>query len=133
MVDGDGAIYEFSLKQKHPDVALLYATVLGDWDIGLAHFQGTAREPRLMAAADANGNITLTPIYDIIDRTSADIQATVEEWLWKLEGVYETARYDSFFAASAGLEYTFFGLVGAAGDLASLPSITTTAATTRRR
>jgi hypothetical protein len=117
VVDTDRARYEASQKEWYPSVALRYATVLGDWDIGLAQFHGTGRAPRLLAEADANGAIRLIPVYDIVDRSSVDIQATVEEWLWKFEGIYQTARFGSFFAASAGLEYTFFGSVGDAGDL----------------
>jgi len=98
-------------------VALRYAAVVGDWDIGLAQFHGTSREPRLLAEVNGNGIVKLIPLYDIVDRSSIDVQATIEEWLWKFEGVYETARYGSFFAASAGLEYTFFGVVAEAGDL----------------
>ncbi len=120
IVDTDRAEYESSRGRQHPDVALRYATVYGDWDIGLAQFHGTGREPRLVPEIRPDGTVVLIPHYDIVDRSSVDVQATIEEWLWKLEAVYEHANYDSFFAVSGGLEYTFFGAVGEAGDLGVL-------------
>ena len=120
VVDHDQAIYESSSEQTHVDLALRYATVLGDWDIGLAQFYGTSRDPRLVVGTSTTGDTVLVPHYDIISRSSVDIQATIEEWLWKMEGVFERADYDSFTAVSAGFEYTFFGSIGDAGDLGVL-------------
>ncbi|MCZ4279552.1 hypothetical protein O4H49_02105 [Kiloniella laminariae] len=119
-VDTDKAEYESDMEEFHPDLALRYATVLGDWDLGLAHFYGTSREPRLLARPDANGQITLIPRYDIINQSSVDVQATFDEWLWKLESIYRQGQGDDFFAVSGGVEYTFFGAIGDAGDLGLL-------------
>ncbi|MEH6631092.1 MAG: hypothetical protein V7776_09705 [Halopseudomonas aestusnigri] len=119
-VDTDKAEYESDLEEFHPDFALRYATVLGDWDLGLAHFYGTSREPRLLVKSDSNGAPVLVPHYDIINQSSADVQATFDEWLWKWEGIYRRGQGDDFVAFSGGLEYTFFGLIGDAGDLGVL-------------
>ena len=119
-VDTDKAEYESDLEEFHPDFALRYATVLGDWDLGLAHFYGTSREPRLLVKSDRNGAPVLVPHYDIINQSSADIQATFDEWLWKWEGIYRQGQGDDFVAFSGGLEYTFFGLIGDSGDLGVL-------------
>ncbi len=119
-VDTDKAEYESDLEEFHPDFALRYATVLGDWDLGLAHFYGTSREPRLLVKTDSNGAPVLVPHYDIINQSSADVQATFDEWLWKWEGIYRRGQGDDFVAFSGGLEYTFFGLIGDAGDLGVL-------------
>lgn len=121
VVDTDQAVFESSHETTHPDFALRYSTVVGDWDIGLAQFRGTSRDPRLISGTDVSGDTVLIPYYDIIDRSSIDVQATIEEWLWKAEAIYEDAdNYDSFAAVSAGLEYTFFGSIQETGDLGLL-------------
>ncbi len=120
VVDTDQAFYENEAGRYHPDVALRYSTVLGDWDLGFSQFHGTGREPRLIAGTDKNGTDVLVPHYDIINQTGVDVQATVEEWLWKLESIYRTGQGDRFAAVSAGVEYTFFGSIGEAGDLGVL-------------
>ena len=116
-VDTDRAVYDNDLEELHPDFAVRYSAVLGDWDIGLANFYGTSREPRLVFDPD---NSVLVPHYDIINQTSADIQATYDAWLWKLESTYSTGQGDDFHAVSGGFEYTFFGVVGDYGDLGLL-------------
>lgn len=117
VVDTNQAEYESDLEEFHPDLALRYSTVVGDWDIGLAHFYGTGREPRLTLGLNGAGDPVLVPKYDIINQSSFDIQATIEEWLWKVEAIYRMGQGRDFVAISGGLEYTFFGLVGEAGDL----------------
>ncbi|MDX1736627.1 MAG: hypothetical protein R3261_00205, partial [Alphaproteobacteria bacterium] len=98
-----------------------YSQVLGDWDLGIAHFHGTSRDPRLVVGTDGGGNTVLVPHYDIVDRTSLDLQATLDAWLLKLEAVYEDAdNYDSFAAVSTGFEYTFFGAIDDTGDIGVL-------------
>ena len=117
VVDTDRAVYEHSLGRMHPDMAIRYATFIGDYDIGLSHFRGTSREPRAVLGANEAGTPVFVPHYDIIDQTGVDFQATIEEWLWKLEGIYRQGHGKDFAAVSGGLEYTFFGIVGEAGDL----------------
>jgi len=119
-VDTDRANYDSDLEEFHPDFAVRYATVMGDWDLGFAHFYGTGREPRLVAELGGTGDLVLVPHYDLINQTSMDVQATIEEWLWKFEAIYRTGQGDDFEAMSAGLEYTFFGLIQDVGDLGVL-------------
>ncbi|MEH6404155.1 MAG: hypothetical protein V7750_12325 [Sneathiella sp.] len=119
-VDTDRTNYDSDLEEFHPDFAIRYATVLGDWDLGLAHFYGTGREPRLVAELDDSGDLVLAPHYDLINQTSVDVQATLDAWLWKFEAIYRTGQGDDFEAVSAGLEYTFFGLIQDVGDLGVL-------------
>jgi len=119
-VDTDQAFYEHEMGRYHPDFALRYSTFFGDWDIGLSQFHGTSREPRFVKGTDKDGKSVWVPHYDIINQTGVDLQATVEEWLWKLESIYRTGHGDGFAAVTAGLEYTFFGSVGKAGDLGLL-------------
>ena len=86
-IDTDNAIYESSDKQKHIDYAVRWAHSLGDWDIGLSHFNGTSRDPGISTTPtlDNNGVMSLRPIYYLMTQTGLDVQATKEEWLWKME------------------------------------------------
>ncbi|MBL4908047.1 MAG: hypothetical protein JKX94_11390, partial [Sneathiella sp.] len=59
----------------------------------------------------------LVPEYDIINQSSLDVQATIEEWLWKVEAICRSGQGRDFVAVSGGLEYSFFGIIGNAGDL----------------
>ncbi len=113
----DHPTYESDQAQKHLDIAVRWSQFIGDWDIGLAHFSGTAREPRMIAAISPNGELALRPHYELIDQTSADVQATLGAWLWKLEAIYRRDNLDHFISTAAGFEYTFYGLAGGATDL----------------
>jgi hypothetical protein len=119
-VDTDRAVYESSLRRWHPDVAVRWSRVLGDWDIGLAHFRGTSREPRLVPALDPTGRAVLLPHYDLINQTSLDVQRTRERWIWKLEAIRRSGHARPFGALVGGFEYTFPGIFGTGIDLGIL-------------
>lgn len=119
-VDTDRARYDTDLGRWYPDVAVRYTTVIDDYDIGLSVFHGTGREPRLTVDAAAPGGPVLVPNYDTITQLGVDFQATIEEWLWKFEGIYRRGQGDPFGALVAGVEYTFFGAVAENGDLGVL-------------
>jgi hypothetical protein len=120
VVDTDRAFYENSLGRHHPDLALRYSTVIGDWDLGLSHFHGTSREPSLVADTNDTGASIWVPRYDIIEQSGLDVQVTLEEWLWKMEGIVRSGQGKRFAATTVGLEYSFFGLIDEAGDLGLL-------------
>ena len=104
-IDTGGATYESEAEQKHIDWAVRWFHTLGIFDIGLAHFSGTAREPGLRASRD--GRPVLVPFYSTIDQTSLDLQATAGGWLLKLEAANRSGQGDRFFAMVGGFEYTF--------------------------
>jgi hypothetical protein len=116
-VDTDRARYESGLGRRHIDWAVRWFHTMGDWDIGLAHFSGTGREPRLVPASNAP---VLIPYYDLIDQTSLDLQATLGEWLWKLEVISRRALGERFTALTGGFEYTVVGILDSAADLGLL-------------
>ncbi len=72
-VDTSQPVFESSLGVWHPDVAVRWTHTLGVWDIGLAHFSGTSREPRLRPGRDDAGRAVLAPHYDVIHQTSLDL------------------------------------------------------------
>jgi hypothetical protein len=96
--------------QHRIDSAIRWSHTFDEWDMGIAHFSGTSREPILRPAL--NGfQLELQPLYTTIDQTSLDLQATFDNWLWKLEMIsnsgFDIGRYT---AAVGGLEYSFYDI-----------------------
>ena len=105
------------------DFAARWSHTVGDWDVGLSHFYGTSRDPVFRPSLDAQGVPFLTPRYDIINQTGLDIQATKGDWLWKFEGIRRSGQGDSFFALTAGFEYTLFGVMESSADLGLIAEV----------
>ncbi|MFK8014857.1 MAG: hypothetical protein AB8G17_05420 [Gammaproteobacteria bacterium] len=116
-IDLDGARYESSREDKRLDVALRYSHYFGDFDIGIAHFSGTMREPRFEFSLDPVLGPTLVPNYDRLEQTSLDLQATKGDILWKAEVVSRHNFDGRSTAVAAGFEYTLTGLWESALDL----------------
>jgi len=118
-VDTDNPIYESSDKENHIDYAIRWSHSLGDWDIGLSYFNGTSRDPSFSntPTLDNNGLLSLRPIYYLMQQTGLDLQATKEAWLWKMEMINRRINDDSYIAATAGFEYTFYGVLESASDI----------------
>jgi hypothetical protein len=93
---------------------------MGNWDIGVSHFRGTSREPRLISRIDAGGRTVLAPRYDQIDQTGLDLQLTTDAWLWKLEAMTRGGHGDRFLAAVGGFEYALYGVLETNADLGLL-------------
>ncbi len=119
-VDTDAAIYESSAENWHIDWAARWSHVLGNFDIGISHFWGTSREPVLSPGFSATASPVLVPRYDIIHQTGLDLQATLGDWLWKVEAIRRTGQGETFFAVTGGFEYTFIGVGGGDADLGAL-------------
>jgi hypothetical protein len=115
-VDTDNPVYESGSKQKHVDYAVRWSDYIGDWDIGLAHFIGTARDPRLFHGLDDAGKPVLIPRYDLIKQTSLDLQATKGSWLWKLETLTRSGQGGRYQAMVGGFEYTRVGVFDTPAD-----------------
>ena len=111
--------YESGSKEQHVDFALRWSHYFGDWDIGLAQFSGTSREPYLLPD-DSSGKLRLIPLYLQIDQTSLDAQATKGAWLWKLEAIYNQNNLDNYYAYVGGFERTSFGVANTPIDLGML-------------
>lgn len=116
----DRSQFESAAKEKHIDFAARYSHYIGDWDIGLAHFYGTSRDPRLLFSTDSSGNPFLLPFYDIINQTSVDIQTTKGNMLWKFEALHRSGQGTTYNALAGGFEYTFVGIMDTALDLGVL-------------
>ena len=119
-VDDKQAIYESSDKDKHIDLAARWTRVLGDWDIGLSAFKGTSRDPRFIP----NGSGTaLIPVYDLITQWGLSVQATLGDWLWKLEAINRDSQQENYNAFTGGFEYTLVGIADSAADLGMIAEI----------
>ena len=115
VVDTDRAVFESSDARNHVDFAIRYSHYLGNVDIGLSAFSGTSREPRLVPEEGV-----LVPHYDQIDQFGVDLQYTGDAWLWKLEAILRNGYSETFAAAVAGFEYTFYQVAGSSADLGVL-------------
>ncbi len=116
-VDADRALFESSQEERHVDLAVRWSHAVGDWDLGLAHFHGTTRDPRLVPVLGPDGEAVLAPLYEQIDQSSADFQATKGSWLWKLEAIRRSGQSKTFLAATGGFEFTLYGLFDTPMDL----------------
>jgi hypothetical protein len=114
-IDTDSVRYESAAEEWHTDAAVRWSDSIGEFDIGIAHFYGTSREPRFLveptAVNPATGSIDrLTPYYEIINQTSIDLQAIYGSWLWKLEAITRSGQGERINSAAGGFEYTFVGV-----------------------
>ncbi|MDH5181485.1 MAG: hypothetical protein OEZ39_19020 [Gammaproteobacteria bacterium] len=109
------ALYESDKKDQHVDYAVRWSKSMGILDIGLSHFYGTSRDPEFIFVP---GPIpSLLPYYKLIHQTGLDLQVTSEGWLWKLEAVKRSGTNIDYAAATAGLEYTLYGIGGSTTDV----------------
>ena len=88
VVDVDQAVYQSSDEQNHLDYALRWSHTLGVFDLGLSYFDGTGREPVLLANSDETA---LIPNYVQIQQFGVDLQATIGAWLLKMEAIDRSA------------------------------------------
>jgi hypothetical protein len=114
--------YESGAEEWHTDAAIRWSDSIGEFDIGIAHFYGTSREPRFIAEPQAIDPVTasidhLTPYYEIINQTSIDVQAIYGSWLWKLEAFTRSGQGDRINTAAGGFEYTFVGVKSSPLDI----------------
>ncbi len=118
VVDPDRTQYESVAKEWHSDWAFRYSHFFGDWDIGLAQFVGTSRDPTLLDGTDVEGKAIKIPRYEQIHQTSLDVSLASGEWLWKGEALYRAGQgNDDYFAWTGGFEYTFTRILDSQMDL----------------
>lgn len=118
-IDVDNPVYDPGRGNKHIDYAARWTQSAGGWDLGISHFFGTSREPRLLLQVTPDGAV-LAPRYDVIHQTGLDLQYTGGAWLWKLEAMTRSGHGKRFVATVAGFEYTLFGVRGSGADLGLL-------------
>jgi len=116
VIDDELIGFESKTKEWHQDFAVRWSYSFSMIDLGISHFYGTGREPVLYF----NSNGTITGLYPIINQTGLDLQLTHNAWLWKLETIYRTSKFQDMFALTAGLEYTFNNIANSGLDIGLL-------------
>lgn len=116
-VDADSPVFESSLENWHPDVALRWSAFFGEFDIGLHYFHGTSRDPLYQFSSNATGEPVLLPVYNLMHQTGLDLQWTHNGWLWKVEALARSGLGQHYQAVVGGVEYTLYGILGSDGDL----------------
>lgn len=116
-VDETQTMYGSNDKRQHLDFATRYSNTFEDWDVGVAYFQGTGRDPVLIPGLDAGGNPVLIPLYPQIKQASVDVQATKDAWLYKFEGFWRRELGEERIQATGGIEYTFYQIFDTVYDL----------------
>lgn len=115
-VHTNDSTYESDAKRTRVDGAIRWSKSVGEWEIGLAHFSGTSREPTFnLGTQNQNGAVipVLVPHYDVIDQTSLDVTGIVnEDILIKLEAFSRSGfgQDDRYTAIVGGIEYTFYDI-----------------------
>lgn len=102
----DNVGYQSSEKERHIDYAARWSHTIGNWDVGLAYFIGTSREPDFIAVTVSS----FQPYYQQIKQFSLDVQASIGSWLLKVEAISRDGQSRHFNAAATGVEYTFVGV-----------------------
>jgi hypothetical protein len=121
-VDTSQTVYESPDEDHQLDWAVRWSHYIGDFDIGISHFDGTSRDPRFVQGLASDGiTSVLIPHYDLITQTSIDLQATKGDFLWKFEAITRTTPTDGrYFAITGGFEFTLYGVTDGGGDLGIL-------------
>ena len=116
----DAAVYESGQEEAHPDFAVRWSHVIGDFDIGAYYFYGTSRDPLFQPIA---GGAALVPVYNLMHQGGLDIQWTNDGWLLKFEAIRRSGLGQHFHAVSSGFEYTFYQVGGSNYDVGTLAEI----------
>ena len=119
-IEEDNALYESDDEQSHVDFALRWQRSLGDWEIGLSYFDGTTREPELLAETAGEDITAIRMYYAQIQQYGVDLLKVQGSWLLKFESIYRTGQSEDFFAAVGGFERTFVGVFDTSYDLGFL-------------
>lgn len=115
VVDSSQALYQSSDEERHIDYALRYDHYIGDTEFGLSIFDGTNREAEFRLL-----NNVLVPFYSQMTQFGLDLQSIIGDWTWKVEAIHRSLDSGSFNAATAGFEYTFYGVLDSSVDMGTL-------------
>jgi len=119
LVNNNNISYQSSAGDKHLDLAIHWSQSIDNFDIGSYWFHGTNRDPILTPVTEGN-KVVLNQYYNQMDQFGFDVQATIDDWLWKFETIYRTTDDDDFWATQAGFEYTFIGVFESFADVGLL-------------
>ena len=111
------AKYESDDAEKNIDLAARYYSYIDDFEYAVSVFHGNSREAS--SAYDFIAN-KFVPYYPKISQLGTELQYLSEGWAWKFEGIHREgvlAEGKSYFATTAGFEYTQVGIMDTRVDL----------------
>jgi len=115
-IEPELALWESSDQERHLDLAARWQRSVGAFDVGVAYFAGTARDPLFVATTYPppclSCEVVLAPLYLQARQWSLDLQNTQGAWLWKLEWLRRDWQPGRYTAATVGFERTAYGLFG---------------------
>jgi len=118
-INTDEAYYESSDKEEHLDWAVRWSHSIGDYELGLSWFEGTSRDPILFDPRVPQ-SLTGIPFYQQISQLGIELQANIEDSLWKLEVIHNDNGLENYWALQGGLEYSWYGIMDSNADLGFL-------------
>jgi len=116
-VNTNNVLYESSNRENNVDWAVRWAHSIDDLDIGLSWFDGTARVPLFQPNVSPTGQAELLPFYQQISQLGIELQANLEDALWKLEMIRNTNNLKNYWALQGGVEYSQYGVFDSNADL----------------
>lgn len=120
IINADNAYYESGDEENHTDYAVRWAHSIDDYEVALSWFEGTSREPILMQSPLQDSIPELVPYYQQISQLGIELQANIEEYLWKLEVIHNDNNLEDYWALQGGVEYSFYGINDSSADLGLL-------------
>ncbi|MDH5630011.1 MAG: hypothetical protein OEY96_07630 [Gammaproteobacteria bacterium] len=113
-INPDNALYESSDEDKHKDYAVRWSHSIDDYEVAVSLFKGTSRAPVLTFSP---ATLELSPFYFQIEQVGVELQANIEDLVWKLELINQDSAFDNFSAIQTGFEYSFYGVYDSNADL----------------
>ncbi len=91
-------------------------TVLAIIEVAVSLFDGTSREPLLIAnpaqTVPEGFQAELVPFYQQITQLGFELQGNIEDTLWKLEMIHNQNNIEDYWALQGGFEYSMYGIYG---------------------
>ncbi len=103
VITDEQVAFESKHKAWHPSAALRWSHFIGDTDLGLHYFYGTAREPLVVFSPEGKFGLQ----YPVAHQIGVDYQVIVKNAIVKMETMYRGGDFDDIFAITGGVEYTF--------------------------
>jgi hypothetical protein len=124
VIDGSGR-FTAAASDRLRSWAIRWSGFAGGLEYGVAHFSGTARDPRFELADPLAGPlpgepVRLRAVYETLSRTSLDAQYILGDTALKLELVARRGQGPASTAFVAGIEHTLVGVLGTRADLGLL-------------
>jgi hypothetical protein len=99
-----------------PDLGARLFKSIGDLELELTYFHGTARQPLLVPFIGSDGSVSLTPTYTDMDQGGVSARYVWGDYVLRGEG-YVRAQDDTYGGAALGVERVFYRAFGGVQDL----------------